>query len=83
MSEVKYILGIEVIHNRLLRTFHLHMQNKINVLAHEYGLFDCRPISTPMEEKLYLNAISSTPEDSTGFAYNELVGSLLYIMCGT
>jgi hypothetical protein len=69
-------LGNEVIQN--LRFIFISQKKYIGELLNKFGMVECIPISTPMEQNLKLTSKEGNEfEDAT--KYRQLVGSLIYL----
>jgi len=82
------ILGIKLERDRVARTISLSQPGYIKLILEDFGLTDCNPTTTPMEENLKLSVKMSptTPEDHLGMKtvpYRKLIGKLLYLMVTT
>ena len=76
LGYVHYYLGIEVTqHPKLI----FHSQKKyIGDLLNKFGMANCNPLTTQMEQNLNLTSIEGKEfEDAT--KYRQLVGSLIYL----
>eukprot|EP00253_Pinus_taeda_P017144 PITA_17144 len=73
---VHYYLGIEVTQH--LKSIFLSQNNYIGDLLNRFGMNECNPLTTPMEQNLKLTSIEQKKlEDAT--KYRQLVGSLNYL----
>ena len=82
------ILGMKIERNRVSRTISLSQPSYIESILNDFGMADCNPAHTPMEENLKLSIKMSpeTPDDRTrmkSVPYRELVGKLLYLAIAT
>ena len=76
LGHVHYYLGIEVIQHP--KFIFLSQKKYIGDLLNKFGMDDCKPLSTPMEQNLKLTSIEGKEfEDAT--KYRQLVGSLIYL----
>jgi hypothetical protein len=85
---VTSILGMKVERDRKARTISLSQPGYIESILQDFGMADCNPALTPMEENLKLSVKMSpaTPEARMGMKpipYRELVGKLLYLAVAT
>eukprot|EP00253_Pinus_taeda_P011707 PITA_11707 len=71
-----YYLGIEVTQHP--KSIFLSQKKYIGDLLNRFGMTECNPLTTPMEQNLKLTSIEGKEfEDAT--KYRQLVGSLIYI----
>lgn len=82
MGEVKYCLGIEFLRNKEGIT--MHQQGYINEVLHRFGMFDAKPVLTPLcpNSKLTKQTCNSK-EEGPIVPYRELMGSLMYLAVST
>ena len=84
LGPCSYYLGMSVQRDRQNRILYLSQEAYIDKVAHQFGIGNCAPVSTPIET-------SPLPENSPGLqcppdqrtSYQRIVGSLMYIMLGT
>ena len=76
MKELHYFLGIEVI--RTPDGIMLSQRHYILKLLYKFGMTECKPVTTPLDRNLKLDADSSTTECEPMF-YRQLVRSLIYL----
>ena len=75
MDHLHYYFGIEVTQNP---KYVFISQKYIGELLNKFGMADCNPLSTPMEQNLKLTSKEGNEfEDAT--KYRQLVGSLIYL----
>jgi len=82
------ILGIKVERDRPNRTISLSQPGYIESILEQFGMSECNPAHTPMEENQRLSTKMSpdTPEQRSGmkaYPYRELIGKLLYLAIAT
>ena len=82
------ILGIKIERDRPNRSIHLSQPGYIESILDQFGMSDCNPVLTPMEENRKLSASMSpeTPErqaEMKAYPYRELIGKLLYLAIAT
>lgn len=82
MGDLSCFLGIEIQRNFKTSETILSQKRAVNALLKEYGMDDCKPLSLPLEPKIFLNK-SSDVSLKTEKPYRELIGSLMYIMLGS
>eukprot|EP00253_Pinus_taeda_P008579 PITA_08579 len=76
LGHVHYYLGIEVTQHP--KSIFLSQKKYIGDLLNRFGMTECNPLSTPMEQNLKLTSIEGKEfEDAT--KYRQLVGSLIYL----
>eukprot|EP00253_Pinus_taeda_P005716 PITA_05716 len=76
LGYVHYHLGIEVTQHP--KSIFLFQKKYIGDLLNRFGMTECNPLSTPMEQNLKLTSIEGKEfEDAT--KYRQLVGSLNYL----
>ena len=88
MSELHWLLGIEVKRNRETHTISLSQQSYIESIIQCFSLEDSKLISTPMDPN---TKISTSDNPSTGaqyatmrnMPYHDAVGALMYVMVRT
>lgn len=84
LGRCSYYLGMSVHRDHQNRTLYLSQEAYIDKVAHQFGISNGAPVSTPIEA-------SPLPENSPEYrcppdqrtTYQRLVGSLMYIMLGT
>eukprot|EP00253_Pinus_taeda_P023248 PITA_23248 len=76
LGYVHYYLGIEVTQHP--KSIFLSQKKYIGDLLNRFGMTECNPLTTPMEQNLKLTSIEGKEfEDAT--KYRQLVGSLSYL----
>eukprot|EP00253_Pinus_taeda_P030303 PITA_30303 len=76
LGYVHYYLGIEVTQHP--KSIFLSQKKYIGDLLNRFGMTECNPLSTPMEQNLKLTSIEGKEfEDAT--KYRQLIGSLIYL----
>eukprot|EP00253_Pinus_taeda_P030489 PITA_30489 len=76
LSYVHYYLGIEV--TQYPKSIFLSQKKYIGDLLNNFGMIECNPLTTPMEQNLKLTSIEGK-EFYDATKYRELVGSLNYL----
>jgi len=84
LGPCSYYLGMSVQRDRQNRILYLSQEAYIDKVAHQFGISNGAPLSTPIET-------SPLPENNPGYScppdqriiYQRIVGSLMYIMLGT
>jgi hypothetical protein len=82
------ILGIKVERDRAARSMCLSQPGYIQSILEQFGMSDCNPAQTPMDEnqKLSIRMSPDTPEgraEMKTYPYRELIGKLLYLAVAT
>ena len=76
LGYVHYYLGIEVTQHP--KFIFLSQKNYIGDILNNFGMDECNPLITPMEQNLKLTSIEGKEfKDAT--KYRQLVGSLIYL----
>eukprot|EP00253_Pinus_taeda_P013919 PITA_13919 len=76
LGYVRYYLGIEVTQHP--KSIFLSQKKYIGDLLNRFGMTECNPLSTPMEQNLKLTSIEGKEfEDAT--KYRQLIGGLIYL----
>ena len=76
LGHLHFYLGIEVIHNP--KFIFISQKKYIGELLNKFGMIECNPLSTPMEQNLKITSKEENEfEDAT--KYRRLVGSLIYL----
>jgi hypothetical protein len=76
LGHLHYYLGIEVTQNP--KYIFISQKKYIGELLNKFGMVECNPLSTPMEQNLKLTSKEGNEfEDAT--KYRQLVGSLIYL----
>ena len=76
LGVVRYFLGLEIARNSA--GISVCQRKFVLDLLTETGYLDCKPASTPMDNKAKLSLNSGTPL-SDSYSYRKLVGRLLYL----
>jgi hypothetical protein len=72
-----FVLGMEVRRDRARRTLEIRQTAYVDRMLERFGMGECRPVATPMEERLQLPRLSGGCGGLSG-EYMSLVGSLQY-----
>jgi len=85
---VKSILGMKLECNRVAQTIAISQPGYIESILNQFGMTECNPTQTPMEEnqKLSTQMSPDNPEkqkEMKAYPYRELVGKLLYLAIAT
>lgn len=86
LGECTYFLGMRITRDRVNRTITLYQDKYVESMLIEYGMEECRPISTPMIPNTHL--VPATEEEKadfvkTGENYRRAVGLLNYLVLCT
>eukprot|EP00253_Pinus_taeda_P008770 PITA_08770 len=76
LGYVHYYLGIEVTQHP--KSIFLSQKKYIGDLLNRFGMTECNPLTTPMEQNLKLTSIEGK-EFEDAIKYRQLVGSLIYL----
>eukprot|EP00253_Pinus_taeda_P013473 PITA_13473 len=76
LGYVHYYIGIEVTQHR--KSIFLSQKKDIGDLLNRFGMKECNPLTTPMEQNLKLTSIEGK-EFEDAKKYRHLVGSLIYL----
>ena len=75
LGALKWMLGMEIIRNRAVRTVEVKQTAYIEQVLARFGMSNCKPVSTPMDKDL----VRCMEKNSTfDYAYAQMVGSLMY-----
>src|SRR5258706_12463943 len=83
LGEVKFLLGIEVIHDRESGSIKLSQQAYINQLLNQFNLLGAKPASTPLSSGIHLTqddcpTNEEETRDMVNVPYASLIGALMY-----
>ncbi|GAB2295854.1 hypothetical protein Dimus_038384 [Dionaea muscipula] len=78
LGEMSYYLGIRV--EQAPDGIFLSQQSYINKVLHQFHMFHCKPVSTPLSVGVKIGK-AGNGESVDGSMYRSLVGSLRYITC--
>ncbi|MBW0480544.1 hypothetical protein O181_020259 [Austropuccinia psidii MF-1] len=78
MIQVQFILGIKINRNRSSKTITLSQKLYINKVLKEFGMMNCKPVTTPMDPGAKLVLSNETNQDLTS-SYRKAVGLLNYL----
>lgn len=82
LFEINNFLGLNVQYDRDNGVLKINQRNLINKIAKRFNVIDCKPVYTPIEEKLALSRCFDQTR-KTWKPYRELVGCLMYVMLGS
>jgi hypothetical protein len=84
LGPCSYYLGVAIQRDRQNRRLLLSQEAYIDNIAHQFGIDNCAPVSTPIETSpLPENSPDYTCSPDQRTSYQRIVGSLMYIMLGT
>ena len=83
LGELTHYLGLEVSRDRVSRTLSLSQARYVEAVLDRFSLSDCNPISTPLEANHTLTRPDDSPPFGSPKLYQQLVGSLMYLMVCT
>ena len=80
---MRYFIGIEVEEGKEPRTVQLHQSAYVEKMLFQYGMQDCRPVSTPMvqSDTIYKKGDHQELSVEGRSLYRSMVGSVMYLMC--
>jgi hypothetical protein len=73
LGSLTWILGMEVLRDRVTRTIELRQSSHIDQMLIKFGMNQCKPVATPIEGDLH-----RLKEGLPDHTYMSMVGSLLY-----
>jgi len=79
LGHITRILGITVHYDSNAGTLDLLQPDKIAELSDEFGLTDCKLLSSPLPAGCNLDIIKTTPPSSVKLPYHRIIGALLWI----
>jgi len=81
MGELNWLLGIQITFTNDGVT--LSQITFINMILNRFSMQDCKPVSTPIDSNHQLKAIQDDNERTDATAYQQIIGSLMYLVIGT
>ena len=78
-GEVHYILGMSIKRDRQNRTMYISQQNYVEGILKRFGMEDCKPISTPMENFAKFHKLSDEDKPFDTQIYQQAIGCLTYL----
>ncbi|MBW0547983.1 hypothetical protein O181_087698 [Austropuccinia psidii MF-1] len=82
LGEIVYVLGIKVTRNQEDRTIYLSQELYVHKILDEFGMLNCKPVSTPMNPGCRLSP-SNQRNSNNSFEYQKAVGLLNYLVTCT
>ncbi|MBW0461213.1 hypothetical protein O181_000928 [Austropuccinia psidii MF-1] len=83
LGDLKYVLGMKVTRNRSMKTISLTQELYIDNLLNDFGMQDCKPVSTPLVPSSRLNPFSNEEINPASINYCRAVGLLNYLFSCT
>ena len=88
LGELHFFLGVHIERDRAARTITMHQRSYIEEVLKQFGMEDCKPISTPLDVKAQLVKLTDEEheehmQEMQGVPYQKAVGSLMYAMVAT
>ena len=81
MGEINWLLRIQITFTD--DGFTLSQMTFINNILNRISMRDCKPISTPIDSNHQLKAIEDDDEHTDPMTYQQIIGSLMYLVTGT
>jgi hypothetical protein len=81
MGELNWLLGIQIIFTDDGIT--LSQTTLIDKILNRFSMQDCKPVSTPIDPNHRLKAIEVDEQGTDTTAYQQIIGSLMYLVIGT
>ena len=82
-GEVHYILGMSIKRDRQKCTMYISQQNYVEGILKHFGMEDCKPISTPMENCAKFHKLCDEDEPFDTQIYQQAIGCLTYLSIAT
>ena len=82
-GEVHYILGMSIKRDRQNRAMYISQQNYVEGILKRFGMEDCKPISTPMENCAKFHKLSDEDDPFDTQIYQQAIGCLTYLSTAT
>ena len=85
LGPAAYYLGMEITRDRPNRTIYLNQTGYLEKILKDFGLWDVKPVTTPMDTSVHLVKADEgfQASDHERTRYQSAVGSLMYAMMGT
>jgi hypothetical protein len=77
-GELGWMLGVEIIRNRRMKTIELRQSAYIDSMLKRFRMSDCKPVATPAQHGEMLERCKPSEERGPDRNYRAMVGSLLY-----
>jgi hypothetical protein len=82
-GEVHHFLGIKICRDREQRLVSIDQEHFIDQILKRFSLSECRPAQTPLETGARLEARAEKEQGADLTRYQQMVGSLMFLMIGT
>ena len=82
-GEDHYILEMSIKRDRQNRTMYISQQNYAKGILKRFGMEECKPISTPMENNAKFHKLSDEDEPFDTQIYQQAIGCLTYLSTAT
>ena len=82
-GEIHYFLGMSVKRNRAIRSLTIDQSLYIEKVLKRFGMMDCNPISTPLENGRKFEKVSEGESPVNLTEYQAAIGSLIYAAIST
>jgi hypothetical protein len=83
LEELHFFLGMEVERNRDERLLHINQIKYLKEIFKRFRMEECKPIGVPLDPKVKLQRNANGNDESKGFPYQQVIGSLMYAMLCT
>ena len=84
VGPASWVLGMHVLHDLQKGMISLNQSLYIWNVVEKFGMADCKPVATPLPEKLMLtSATDDEVLEAHSFLYLQAIGSVMYAMLGT
>jgi hypothetical protein len=83
LGELQFFLGMEVERNRDERLLLINQIKYLKEILKHFGMEECKPIRVPFNPKVKLQRNANGNDESKGFPYQQVVGTLMYAMLCT
>ena len=82
LGVMKYFIGMEIHQGEVPRTIQLHQKGYIEKMLLQYGMQDCKPVSTPMvqSDSIYMKGNDQELGVQDRALYRSMIGSVMYLM---
>jgi len=81
MGEFNWLLGIQITFTDDGIT--LSQTTFIDKILNRFSMQNCKPVSTPIDSNHQLKAFNDEDERTDATAYQQIIGSLMYLVTGT
>jgi hypothetical protein len=83
LGELHFFLGMEVERNCDERLLRINQIKYLKEILKRFRMEECKPIGVPLDPKVKLQRNANGNDESKGFPYQQVVGSLMYAMLCT